>query len=87
MAQCKNGQPEHAFVKIYTIPNTVRMMGEIALIKSLLDSGRVPYYIAGENVGTLYGFAGVLNPLDVMVREDYAQDARELLRDFIDPPK
>jgi len=74
-------QPVLKFIKIFTTPN----LGEIAIIKSLLDGEKIPYNIKGENFGTLYGPADGLSSVDVMVREDYAEDAKELLKDFINP--
>jgi len=74
-------QSAYKFVKIFTTPK----MGEIAIIKSILDGEKIPYYIKGENFGTLYGPADGLSSADIMVREDYAVDAKELLKDFISP--
>lgn len=76
-------QSTYEFVNIYTTP----MMGEITIIRSLLDGENIPFYIKGENFGTLYGPADGLSSVDVMVRQDFAEDARELLKDFITPPK
>jgi hypothetical protein len=77
----KERHPEYRFLRVYTTPS----IGEIAVIKSLLDGQKIPYYIKGENFGTLYGPADGLTSVDVMVREDFAEDARELLKDFIKP--
>jgi hypothetical protein len=76
-------QPAYKLIKIFTTPK----IGEIAIIKSILDGEKIPYYIKGENFGTLYGPADGLTSVDVMVREDYAEDAKKLLNDFINPPK
>ena len=76
-------QPVYKFIKIFTTPK----MGEIAIIKSILDGEKIPYNIKGENFSTLYGPADGLTSVDVMVREDYAEDVKELLKDFINPPK
>jgi len=78
----KKNQPGYKFITIFTGPR----MGEIAIIKSILDSEKIPYNIKGENFSTLYGSDG-LSPVDVMVREDYAEEVKELLKDFINPPK
>lgn len=74
-------QSEYKFVKIYSTPR----QGEIALIKSILNSSKIPYYIKGENFGTLYGPANGLSMMDIMVSEDYSEDVKELLKDFIKP--
>lgn len=76
-------QPEYKFLKLYSTSE----QGELAFIKSILDGQKIPYYIKGENFGSLYGpLLGKFSTTDVMVREDYVQEAKELLKDFI-PPK
>ena len=72
---------DHIFVKVYSTPKT----GEIALIKSILNGEDIPYYIKGEHFGTLYGPADGMSSMDIMVREDYVEDIKELLKDFIKP--
>ena len=74
-------QFKYNFIRVYSTPK----QGEIALIKSLLDSNKIPYYIKGENFGTLYGPADGLSTMDIMIREDYSEDVKELLKDFIKP--
>lgn len=69
------------FVEIFSTPQ----QGEIAIIKSILDSQGIPYYIKGENFSTLYGAANGLSSMDIMIREDYSEDAIELLKEFISP--
>ena len=83
MAEKDNKQPENEFVRVYSTPK----LGEVALIKSLLDGQNMPYYVKGENFGTFYGPADGLSTMDIMVRKDCAQDAEELLKDFINPAK
>jgi hypothetical protein len=72
---------QSSYIKIYSTPK----QGEIAIIKSILDSQGIPYYIKGENFGILYGAANGLSSMDVMIREDYSEDAKELLKEFIKP--
>ena len=74
-------QPEYKFIRVYASPK----QGEIGLIKSLLDNEGIPYYIKGENFGTLYGPADGMSSMEVMIREDFSKAAEELLRDFIKP--
>jgi len=74
-------QSEYNFIKVYATPK----QGEIALIKSILNSSKIPYYIKGENFGTLCGSANGLSMMDIMIREDYFEDVKELLKDFIKP--
>lgn len=69
------------FIKVYSTPNP----GEISLIKSLLDSQAIEYYIKGEHFASLYGSADGLSSMDIMIREDYLETAEELLREFIKP--
>ena len=75
------GQSEYKFIKVFSTPKP----GEIALIKSILDGQNIPYYIKGENFNALYGAADGLSAMDIMVRQDYSQDAKELLSEFINP--
>ena len=77
----KKSQKEYKFIKVYSTPK----QGEIAIIKSILDSQNISYYIKGENFGILYGAANGLSSMDVMIRENCSEDARELLKEFIKP--
>jgi hypothetical protein len=79
----EKGYPDYKFMNVYKTPSSAK----IAIIKSLLDSENIPYFIKGEHFGTLYGPADGMSAMEVMVREDYAQGAIELLKDFIAPPK
>jgi len=74
-------QSQHKFVRVYSTPK----LAEVAIIKSILESQKISYYIKGENFGTLYGPANGLSSMDIMVREDFCADAKELLKDFIKP--
>ncbi|MBU1998760.1 MAG: DUF2007 domain-containing protein, partial [Candidatus Omnitrophica bacterium] len=73
----------YKFIKIYTTPK----LAEISFIKSIFQNQDIPYYIKGENFGTLYGPAYGLSSMDIMVREDDAIEAKGLLKDFIVPPR
>lgn len=66
------------FLRIFTTPNKA----EASIIKSILESEKIPYYIKGENFGTVYGSADGLTSVDIMVREDYAEEAKILLKEF-----
>ena len=63
------------FIKFTPVLKT-HSAGERAFIKSILDAERVAYFIEGEHAAT-YLFNSV--PQRVMVREDQADFARELL--------
>ena len=52
-----DNQTGYRFVKVYSTPNH----GEVAIIKSILDSQEISYYIKGENFGSLYGAANGLS--------------------------
>ena len=54
-------------------------MGEIALIKSILDAHKIKYIIHNEFIGSTYGAA---LPARIFISEDQAQEAKELLKDF-----
>jgi len=71
------------FITVYSTPK----QGEVAIIKSILDAQKIPCFVKGENFGTLYGPADGLSSMDIMVREDNFEDAKELLKEFITPPK
>lgn len=79
--EAERNQKEYKFIKVHSTPKA----GEIAVIKSILDAQNIPYQIKGEHFGTLYGAADGLSSMDIMVREDYSEDAKELLKGFISP--
>jgi len=77
-----NGQEAgRDFLKIYSTPRH----SEILLIKSILDGQGIPYYIKGENFGTLYGPADGLSSMDIMVKQENFEDAQLLLKELIEP--
>ena len=78
-----DNESNYKFIKVFTTPN----VGEVAIIRSILDGEKISYYLKGENFGTVYGPADGLSSVDVMIREDYVEDAKDLLSDFINPPK
>ena len=51
---------------------------DIAMLKSLLD-GNVEYYFKDENFNSIWP---LLEPAILMVREDYVDEVKELLKDF-----
>ena len=77
----QNEKSGYDFVKVHSVSKP----GELALIKSILEAQEIPFFVKGENFGTLYGPANGLSLMDVMVREDYLEEAEELLKDFINP--
>ena len=72
--------PSQDFKQILTSLNP----GDIAVIKSLLEGEGIPYHF--QNVGGNQQALGA-GPARLLIREDYAVQARELLKDFIEAPK
>ena len=59
---------------------------ELAIIKSILDSAEIPYYVRNEYFGSLYiGVAmGSLNSKPIFVHEDFYDDAKTLLSKIVE---
>ena len=67
---------ETAIIEDYTIGNYTGSLPQIALIKSVFDDSGITYFIQGENsVQTM----SMIIPVRVMVPEDQADRAREIL--------
>ena len=64
-------------LKYIPILNTFSQV-DVAMIKSLLE-GYVEYYFNGENFMSV---RPLLEPSILMVREDYVDEVKELLKDF-----
>jgi len=73
-----NNKSQGKFVCIYR----TSYYAQIMIIKSLLNTNEIPYFIENENFASL-GFSGGAISFGVMVQEEYLKDAEELLRDFI----
>jgi len=71
-------EPETEFVDYAEVLTTFNS-AEIALMKSLLDSEDIPYFFHGE---TFVQMTGLAVPAKLMVRKDYVETARELLKDL-----
>lgn len=63
--------------------------GMIALIKSILGSAGIPYFIKGEETQNLFGlgtlglgYNNLLGPMEVWVREEDREAAAELLSEL-----
>jgi hypothetical protein len=72
-----------SLVKVFSTP----LPADIALIKSLLDSCGIKYFVTNENINMLYGPADGFTAMSVLVEENKAGEARELLKEFIKPNK
>ncbi len=59
--------------------------GELALIRSILDSAGIPYKLTNEYFGSLYAgpAMGGINQRHILVEEKYIHEAQELLSHFI----
>ena len=77
---------ENAKSKFITIHYT-NNQAELAVIKSLLADAGVDYFIGNENFSMLYGAADGFTLMDIKVVADRAEEAKELLKDFIKPKK
>jgi hypothetical protein len=67
------------FVLVYSTYNP----GEVVLIKSILNDANIEYFTINEDGNVLYAPIGI----DIMVTRNKAEEAKELLKDFIKPPK
>lgn len=67
--------------KIYTPNDEV----ELAVIRSMLDSADIPYKVVNQYFGSLYiGPAmGSLNSKPVMVPEEYFEEAKDVLSNYL----
>ena len=52
----------------------------ISAVQALLDGAEIPHVLLDQNMSVLEGSLGML-PRRVMVMEDYAADARQLLEE------
>ena len=80
-----------AFINLKAIPpkvlkkeNYVELLsslnlGDIALIKSILDDSEVDYYVFGEN---FLGADPLIQPARFFVNENQLEEAKEVLKDF-----
>lgn len=68
--------------KLY-VPNSE---SELAVIRSLLDSADIPYYIRNEYFGSLYigPIIGGLNNKPIFVHENYYKEAKDILARLIE---
>ena len=53
---------------------------ELSVIKSVLGSAGIEYFVSNENLNLVYGAADGLTLMDIRVREEDAEYARELLK-------
>jgi len=67
------------FIKIGSVNN----QGDIAIVKSLLESNNIDFYVTNENFSALYGAANGLTSMDIFVSEKEAEQAKDLLKNFV----
>ena len=68
----------HIEIKFVQILSTYNLV-DIALIKSLLDSGDIEYTFFGENFNQA---EQLVQPAELLVREDQVDQAKEILKSF-----
>ncbi len=66
---------DQTFIPILSTYN----LGDIALIKSVLDNEGIEYFLQGENTAYIRGY---MDPTILMVRNDQVKIVKELLKDF-----
>ncbi len=68
--------------KLY-VPNSE---SELAVIRSLLDSADIPYYIRNEHFGSLYvgPIIGGLNNKPIFVPENHYNEAKDILAQSVE---
>ena len=54
--------------------------GIVSVIEALLTEADIPYHVADRNMSVLEGSIGAF-PMRVLVRDEHASEARELLTD------
>jgi hypothetical protein len=69
----------------FVVVHYTNNQAELAVIKSLLDNAGIDYFIGNENLNTLYGVADGFTLMDIKVAADKVEEAKELLKDFINP--
>ncbi|MGB3480041.1 MAG: DUF2007 domain-containing protein [bacterium] len=55
-------------------------VGELVLVKSVLDDAGIEYFIRGEHLQIAYSAA---DPARLMVREDYVKEVQKILQQLI----
>ncbi len=73
--QKKEPEDDKIFVPVLSTYN----LGDIALIKSILDNEGIEYFLQGENTAYIRGY---MDPTILMVRNDQVEIVKELLKDF-----
>ena len=57
---------------------------ELVVLRSMLESAGIPYYVQNENFGSLFSgvFLKNLNAKTIMVPEEYFETANEIISNF-----
>jgi len=69
------GEGNVTFIPILSTYN----LGDVALIKSILDNDEIEYFLQGENTEYV---SACMDPVILMVRGDQVNIVKELLKDF-----
>jgi hypothetical protein len=72
-------------IKLYSPRDAV----ELALVESILEGENIPFFIHNDHFGSLEvgPQIDIFNKKTIMVNEEYAERARELLHDFLETIK
>jgi len=58
---------------------------QLAIIKSLLDCNKIPYFIENEHFASLSGVSDGAVNFGIMIKVGYSEDAKKLLSGIIQP--
>ena len=72
----KELQPKPSYKRFMEVAN----IGDIAIIKSILDDAEMDYYFQGETAHATY--MSMLEPAILMIREDQFETVTELLKEL-----
>lgn len=72
------GDPDIKFVSIITSSD----LGLIAIAKSILEEENIDYFTQGEGFNNM--FNPITGPIDILVREEDEQNARDFLQELIE---
>ena len=71
----EGGNDDVTFIPILSTFN----LGDIAILKSILNDQGIEYFLQGENTAHIRGY---MDPTILMVRNDQAESIKELLKNF-----
>jgi hypothetical protein len=88
LPQYEQGEPNVALVKVYECGNAAL----IPLLESVLDNAGIEYMTKGQPIQDLFGWGSfgsnqnfAVGPVEFLVREEFAEEARAVLEAFGTP--